>query len=40
LLQQLLGDEEASTSELLQHSSPELSSLLLELQERLRTRGR
>jgi len=40
LLQQLLGDEEASISDLLQRSSVELHTLLLELQERLRTGGR
>ena len=40
LLQQLLGEEEASTSELLQRTSVELNRLFLELQERLRTRGR
>lgn len=40
LLQQLLGDKEASISDLLQRSSVELNTLLLELQERLRTDGR
>jgi predicted transposase/invertase (TIGR01784 family) len=40
LLQQLLGDEEVSTSDLLQRTSLELNTLLLELQERLRSRGR
>jgi hypothetical protein len=40
MLQQLLEDEEVSTSALLQRTSLELDKLLSELQERLRARGR
>ena len=39
LLQQLLGDEEIGTDELVQRGSDELSKLLSELQSRLRSRG-
>jgi flagellar biosynthesis/type III secretory pathway protein FliH len=39
LLQQLLGDETTSTSDLLQRASMDLNRLLLELQDRLRARG-
>ncbi|HUG70159.1 MAG TPA: hypothetical protein VMM76_20590, partial [Pirellulaceae bacterium] len=39
LLQQLLGDEESGTDELVQRGAGELSKLLSELQSRLRSRG-
>ena len=39
LLQQLLGDSEMSLDDLLRRSPADLSELLSELQDRLRTRG-
>ena len=39
LIQQLLGEESISTESLLNRSTEELSSMLSDLQERLRSRG-